>query len=144
MRTIPSQRHLFDIPDDIAYFNCAYNSPQLNEARARLNAVAAAKSQPWERTAPGFFEDAETIRQLSSDIFGGDADGWAIVPAVSYGISTAARAIEPHIKPGDHILIIAEEFPSNVLPWQRIAGETGAILITIPYPENGNLAQKII
>jgi len=27
-----SQRHLFDIPDDIAYFNCAYYSPQLNES----------------------------------------------------------------------------------------------------------------
>jgi hypothetical protein len=24
---IPSQRHLFDIPEDIAYFNCAYMSP---------------------------------------------------------------------------------------------------------------------
>jgi len=26
MPLLPSQRHLFDIPDDIAYFNCAYNS----------------------------------------------------------------------------------------------------------------------
>jgi len=31
MSNIPSKRHLFDIPDDIAYFNCAYNSPELKE-----------------------------------------------------------------------------------------------------------------
>ena len=24
---LPSQRHLFDIPDDVAFFNCAYISP---------------------------------------------------------------------------------------------------------------------
>jgi hypothetical protein len=33
MIEFPSQRHLFNIPDDIAYFNCAYNSPQMNESR---------------------------------------------------------------------------------------------------------------
>ena len=26
---IPCQRDLFDIPEDVAYFNCAYMSPQL-------------------------------------------------------------------------------------------------------------------
>jgi hypothetical protein len=26
---IPSQRQLFDIPEDVAYFNCAYMSPLL-------------------------------------------------------------------------------------------------------------------
>ena len=28
MTPLASQRHLFDVPDDVAYFNCAYNSPQ--------------------------------------------------------------------------------------------------------------------
>ena len=27
MTVIPSQRHLFDIPDDVWYLNCAYMSP---------------------------------------------------------------------------------------------------------------------
>jgi hypothetical protein len=44
-----SQRHLFDIPDDIAYFNCAYYSPQLNESRKRLLDGVKAKSHPWGR-----------------------------------------------------------------------------------------------
>ncbi len=144
MSIIPSQRRLFDIPRDIAYFNCAYYSPQLNESRDRLIAGARAKSSPWERTPPHFFEDAETIRRLWSRIYGSDADGYAVVPAASYGLSTAARAIEPHLKPGDRILVIADEFPSNVLPWRRTAQERGATMVTVPAPPDGNWADAIL
>ena len=60
-----SQRHLFDIPDDIAYFNCAYYSPLLNESRNRLLEGVKSKSHPWERTASDFFTDAETDQKIS-------------------------------------------------------------------------------
>jgi selenocysteine lyase/cysteine desulfurase len=141
---IPSQRELFDIPEQIAYFNCAFNSPQLNESKRRLMAGVTSKSHPWERTAASFFEDAETIRALASDLFGGDADGFALVPAASYGISTAARVLEPQLEKGDTILLMAEEFPSNVLPWKRVAQERGVNLITVPTPEKGNWTQALL
>lgn len=144
MPSIPSQRHLFDIPDDVAYFNCAYNSPQLNESLNRQLSGAHTKSHPWERTPASFFDDAETVRRLSADLFGGDADGYAVVPAASYGLSTAARAIEPHLRRGDRILVIAEEFPSNVLPWKRSAQEGGAILETVPSPAQEDWTQAIM
>lgn len=144
MVTIQSQRKLFDIPDEIAYFNCAYNSPQLNESRKRLLSGVSSKSHPWERTGSDFFEDAETIRKLASGIFGGDADGYAIIPAASYGLSTAARVIESRLHERDYILVVAEEFPSNVLPWKRIAQERRANLMTVQTPEDGNWTQAII
>ena len=144
MTILESQRHLFDIPDEIAYFNCAYNSPQLNESRNRLLLGVDTKSHPWTRTPGSFFEDAEAIRHLATDCFGGDVDGYAIIPAASYGVSTAARALEPHLRSGDRILVIAEEFPSNVLPWKRIVQETGAILTTVPTPEHGSWTQSIL
>jgi len=137
------QRSLFDIPEDIVYFNCAYYSPLLNESRKRLIEAASAKSRPWERTAADFFTDAETIRKLASEIFGGDKDGYAIIPSASYGLSAAARAIEPQLQPGDNILLIDEEFPSTALSWQRIAAEKGINIITVPTPENGNWTRAI-
>ena len=139
-----SQRHLFDIPDDIAYFNCAYYSPQLNESRNKLNEGVKSKSHPWERTPPDFFTDAEKIRLSASEIFGGDKDGYAIIPSVSYGTSTAARAIESQLGKRDSILILEEGFPSNVLPWMRVAKDRGVRLITVPVPGDGNWAQAII
>lgn len=144
MSVLISQRHLFDIPENIAYFNCAYNSPQLKESEHRLLLGVREKSHPWERSAASFFADAETIRRLSSEIFGGDAEGYAVIPAASYGLSTAARAIEPQLMAGDKILVMAEEFPSNVLPWQRTAKETGAVLVTVATPECGGWTQALV
>ena len=144
MPMLSSQRHMFAIPDDIAYFNCASSSPQLNESQRRLSEGVRGKSHPWERTPHIFFDDAETIRRLSAEIFGGDADGYAVIPAASYGMSTAARAVEPHLKAGDRILVIADEFPSVVLPWRRTAQETGAIMVTVPAPADGNWTRAIL
>lgn len=139
-----SERHLFDIPRDVAYFNAAYYSPLLNASRTALLESAGAKSHPWDRTTPSFFDDAETIRTLAAELFGGGADAYAILPAASYGLSTAARAIEPSLRPGDRILIVADEFPSNVLPWRRVAGETGAEIVTVPWPQDGDWSRAML
>ncbi len=138
MFTIGSQRHLFDIPSGVAYFNTAYNSPLLNASRAKLVAAAGAKSRPWERGAPDFFADAERVRELAAGLFGGDSGGYAIIPAASYGVSSAARAIEPTLTAGDRIVVVEDEFPSNVLPWRRVAQETGAVVVTVPTPHDGD------
>jgi selenocysteine lyase/cysteine desulfurase len=144
MSLLPSQRHLFDLPQKIAFFNCAFNSPQLHTSLEALLAGVRSKSRPWERTEADFFKDAETIRHLAARVFGGEADGYAVVPSATYGISTAARAVEPQLRAGDRIVVIAEEFPSNVLPWQRVVQETGAILDTVPIPADGNWTQAIL
>jgi selenocysteine lyase/cysteine desulfurase len=141
---LPTQRHLFEVPAHIAYFNCAYNTPQLNASRDALLAGVQAKSQAWLRTPASFFDDAETLRQLASGLFGGDADGWALVPAASYGLASAARAIEPTLRAGDGILLLAEDFPSNVLTWRRTAAERGAVLHTVPTPADGDWTAAVL
>jgi selenocysteine lyase/cysteine desulfurase len=144
MTCLPVQRHLFDIPDDIAYFNCAYYSPQFNESRRRLLAGVGQKSRPWERMASDFFDDADAIRTLAARIFGGSADAYAIIPSASFGLSTAARVLEPHLRKGDRILYAEEEFPSGVLPWMSAAQATGAIPVAVPAPEDGNWTEAIL
>ena len=52
-----SQRHLFDIPDHVAYLNAAYMGP-LAVAVAEAGATALRRKQrPWEITATDFFEN---------------------------------------------------------------------------------------
>jgi selenocysteine lyase/cysteine desulfurase len=130
------QRALFDIPAGMAYFNCAYTGPQLAASTERLTAAAASKSRPWERMAEDFFADAETVRGLAAGLFGGGADGWAVIPAASYGLSAAARMVEPTLEVGDSILVMEEGFPSNVLPWRRVAAQVGAQLVTVAMPKD--------
>lgn len=141
---LPSQRHLFDIPEHVAYFNCAYLAPQLNETRRTLLAYAQHKSHPWTRDFPHFFEDAEKLRQVASHALGGDADGYAIVPSASYGLCTAARIMESQLDRSHTILIMAEEFPSAVFAWRRAAAQSGATLETVAAPSDGNWTRAIL
>jgi selenocysteine lyase/cysteine desulfurase len=129
-----SQRDLFEIPEDIVYLNCAYMSPQLRPAREAGERAISRKSRPWEITPDLFFEDAEEIRALFALLVGGDADGVAIVPSVSYGISVAAANVP--VREGEKIIILEDQFPSNVYAWRELAERSGARLVTLPRPED--------
>ena len=52
---LPCQRHLFDIPDDVAYLNCAYMSPLMKPVIEAGTAGLARKAHPWELTPDKFF-----------------------------------------------------------------------------------------
>ena len=129
-----SQRDLFEIPEDIVYLNCAYMSPQLRPAREAGERAISRKSRPWEITPDLFFDDAEEIRALFARLVGGDAEGVAIVPSVSYGISVAAANVT--VRERQKIVILEGQFPSNVYAWRELAERSGARLITLPRPED--------
>ncbi|MDH5721212.1 MAG: aminotransferase class V-fold PLP-dependent enzyme [Spirochaetia bacterium] len=137
-------RNLFDIPKDVVYFNVAGNSPQLKKSTEALMRGSAEKAHPWKKTPNQFFDLAEKIRTLAAEIFGGESEGYAIVPSASYGISTAARIVEKTIKPNENIILMQEEFPSNVLPWRRVSKETGARIKTIRRPKDNNWTRAIL
>jgi hypothetical protein len=52
---IPCQRQLFDLPDDVAYLNCAYLSPMMHSVAEAGRAAIAAKMRPWGTVAEDFF-----------------------------------------------------------------------------------------
>jgi selenocysteine lyase/cysteine desulfurase len=131
---LESKRDLFEIPDDIVYLNCAYMSPQLRPAREVGEKAVSRKSRPWEITPDDFFDDAEEIRALFARLVGGDADGVAIIPSVSYGISVAAANVP--VREGEKIVILEDQFPSNVYAWGGLAERSGARLVTLPRPED--------
>jgi cysteine desulfurase/selenocysteine lyase len=44
-----------------------------------------------------------------------------------------------HLKPGDEIVLNEMEHHANIVPWQKVAGETGAVLKYIPLTDDGRL-----
>jgi selenocysteine lyase/cysteine desulfurase len=139
---IPCQRHLFDIPDDLAYLNCAYMSPLMKPALEAGTAGLARKAHPWELTADKFFTGADEFRTTAAQLIGCSADCIAIVPSASYGIATAARNVP--VKKGQSIFVLAEQFPSNYYSWQRLADETGASLKVVAWPENNDWTAAVL
>lgn len=51
----------------------------------------------------------------------------------------AQSFVRPLAKPGDEILITAMEHHSNIVPWQMVCEQTGAVLKVVPIDESGTL-----
>jgi selenocysteine lyase/cysteine desulfurase len=127
--TIPSQRHLFDLPRDVAYLNCAYMSPLLHAAVEAGDRGLRRKARPWELTPAQFFDEAERARALFAGLMGAEAEGVALVPSASYGLAVAARNLP--VRAGSRILTLKDQFPSNVYVWREKAKVAGAEVVAI-------------
>ena len=46
--------------------------------------------------------------------------------------------LRPTLKPGDEILVSRMEHHANIVPWQLVAAETGAIVVPAPVPVGAN------
>jgi selenocysteine lyase/cysteine desulfurase len=139
---LPCQRHLFDIPDDVAYLNCAYMSPLMKPALEAGTAGLGRKARPWLITPDQFFSGAEEFRGVAAQLADCSADCIAIVPSASYGVSTAARNVP--ISKGQSVLVLEEQFPSNYYPWQRLLEETGASLKVVAWPEDNDWTAAVM
>ena len=139
---IPSQRHLFDIPEDIAYLNCAYLGPLSHAVVAAGREASGKKSRPWEIGSEDFFTETEVARALFAGLINAGDDDVAIVPAASYGVSVAARNLP--LAKEQTVVVLAEQFPSNVYAWRESTNGAGARMIAVPRPEHGDLTRAVL
>jgi selenocysteine lyase/cysteine desulfurase len=126
---LDNQRHLFEIPDDVSYFNLASLAPQLRAVRAAGEAALAARAAPWHVSSDDWFTEVEHLRALFADVISGDADGVALIPATSYGMAIAAH--DATARPGERIALIADDYPSTVYTWRAFASRHGAEIVTV-------------
>jgi selenocysteine lyase/cysteine desulfurase len=129
MTEIENQRHRFDMPRDVHYLNCAYMSPLSDTVRAAIGAGAAKKAQPWTYKPADFFGLAEAFRDSAAAMMGTQADNIAIIPSVSYALAIAAKNLP--LAAGQSVIVLADQFPSNLYIWRERARETGAHIVTV-------------
>jgi len=139
---IPCQRDMFDLPENITYLNCAYTSPLLKAAQEAGRSAIQAKANPWTITSGHFFSSAETARELFARLVGCHSDNVALVPAVSYGIALAARNLP--VAPNQAIVILQDQFPSNVYAWMRLAHENKAVVKTVRRPPDSDWTPAVL
>jgi selenocysteine lyase/cysteine desulfurase len=139
---IPSQKHLFNIPDDIVYLNCAYMSPQMRSVSEAGYAGAARKERPWQISTDDFFTQSETTRSLFATLIDARVDDIAIIPAASYGVAVAATNID--LQADNEIVVLEEQFPSNVYPWREAAKDNGAIVNPVARPADDDWTRALL
>jgi selenocysteine lyase/cysteine desulfurase len=139
---LPSQRHLFEIPDNVTFLNCASLSPQLLSVTAAGLEAVKAKATPWKITPPDWFSGAEKLRELAALLVGTNADSIALVPSVSYGIAIAATNVK--VEHGQNIIFLYEEYPSNYYAWRELEKHKGAQIRVVKKVDGGNWTTAIL
>lgn len=139
---IPNQRALFSLPQDVAYLNCAYTAPLMKPAEAAGRQALAQKAAPWGLTADHFFESLRENRRLLARIVSCEPQDVAVIPAVSYGVALAARNLP--LTANQTIVVLQDQFPSNIYAWRRRAQETGAHITSVKQPADGDWTPAIL
>jgi selenocysteine lyase/cysteine desulfurase len=124
MTPLPCQRHLFDIPEDLAYFDCATMSPLLLGVHAASCDGQRRELHPWNIRRDDWFADAEAVRDAASRLLSSSPDDIAVIPGATYGIAIAAANVP--VAKGQEILILAGQHTANAYSWHRVARDTGA------------------
>lgn len=83
----------------------------------------------------------ENARQITADFLGATSkDNIVFVRGTTEGINLVANAyVKPLLSPGDEIILTILEHHANIVPWQLVAQETGAVLKVVPCDESGQL-----
>lgn len=115
------QRHLFDIPRDVCFFNAAAWSPLPISAVEAGQVAAARKSRPWEMTDGFDQEQFERARKGAAGLINASPDDVALISSVGYGVSTAAKIFEPPA--GGRVLVLGSDHSSPVLEWMSRSRE---------------------
>ncbi len=129
------QKEAFDLDEDVVYLNGAYMSPNLKSVTAAGIEAIMQKSKPYNIFPDDFFTQAEELRELFANLIHcEDAGRIALIPSVSYGMANASKNIS--FSPGDEILMIEEQFPSNYYCWKTCADKNDARLVIMKAPNS--------
>ncbi len=132
---LESLKDLFDFPDEVAYLNTASFSPAFKSVeQAGIDAIKRKRRSDFY-TSSDLFDPVIELRKLFAKVIDvKDFNRVVTIPSVSYGLANVANNIT--LQKGDEILLIEEQFPSNVYIWKELADKFEAKVITVKQPEH--------
>ena len=108
-------------------------APVSDSVAAAAHQAVARLRVPSTLQPTDFFEQSNRVRRLFAGLIGAsEPDRTAIVPSVSYAMATLAR--NTPVRSGESIVILQQQFPSNVYSWKRECETVGAELRAVPAP----------
>jgi cysteine desulfurase/selenocysteine lyase len=83
----------------------------------------------------------EAARETTAKFLGAPSkDNIVFVRGTTEGINLAAQSyVKPLLSPGDEIILTILEHHANIVPWQMIAQETGALIKVAPVDDTGQI-----
>lgn len=136
------QKDQFQLPEGHTYLNCAYMSPLLKKVEQAGIQGLQLKRAPYIIQTPDFFETGNLVREAFAKLINAKhPERICTIPSVSYGMAIIANNL--HLRRGDQIVVVGEQFPSNYYAWERKANENGAQIHIVTAPEDTENRGKI-
>ncbi len=133
MTPLSNQKHLFSINEKDTYLNGAYMSPLLKSVERIGIQNLSLKNSPSSITSEHFYDNRVKLKKQFANLINvADHNDIALIPSVSYGLASVAN--NTNLRVGDEILVVDEQFPSNIYPWMELAAKSGATIKTISPP----------
>jgi len=109
----------FDLPTDRVWLNASHQGPLPNRAAEAVLQMVEWKQQPHHLSSPQpFTEVPERLRSLLAGLLSVPESEIALANSSSYGLHLVANGLE--LGDGDEVVVAANDFPSDVLPWLRL------------------------
>ncbi|MDX1433833.1 MAG: aminotransferase, partial [Gammaproteobacteria bacterium] len=129
------QKHLFSLPEGLHYLNCASRAPLLQAAEAAGIHGLRRQIAPVAVAPEVYFAEPEALRASIAALVNASPDQIAITPSVSYGVAIAVH--NTRLASDQNVVVVEEEFPSDVYGWIERCRGAGAELRTVARPESG-------
>jgi selenocysteine lyase/cysteine desulfurase len=139
---LSSQRALFDIPSNICYLNAASYSPLPLRTQEAGRAAVGRKGKPWTLPATFAHEQYERTRTAAARLINADPSDVALIPAISYGVATAAKLLT--IPRGTRVIVLEDDHSSPVLEWHGRAEAQSFTVETIKRPDDGDWTSAVL
>ncbi len=139
---LPSQRAHFDMPREVCYLNAAAWSPLPRQSQEAGRIGVARKGQPWTIDADLPAQQFARARKAAAALIGADPDDIALISSVSYGVATAAKAL--NISPGSRVLLLEDDHSSPVLEWMTRAADAGFTVEIVRRPDDADWTEALL
>ncbi|MEB2786907.1 aminotransferase class V-fold PLP-dependent enzyme [Algoriphagus persicinus] len=131
-----SQKHLFSLDPALHYLNCGYKGPLLKSAEQAAIGALIRERNPTSITPEDFFTLPKEVKARFAELVNCDPLQVALIPSSSYGFATALGNIS--CDPGQHAIVLEDEFPSGYFSLKTWCDKNQAILKAIG-PDKGAL-----
>jgi len=102
-----------------AYFDHAAVAPVSGPAAAAMQTWVEQSVAEGDTMWPEWGRQLKAMRQSAANLIGASTDEIALVPNTTAGINLVAEGLD--WRPGDNLVTLADEYPSNLYPWMHLA-----------------------
>jgi selenocysteine lyase/cysteine desulfurase len=112
-------RLMMPITSKWAYFDHAAVAPLSLAAQRAIAQWLSEATAEGDTVWQGWARRMESLRETAAAMIGAQPAEIALVPNTTSGISLVAEGLP--WQPGDNVVTLANEFPSNIYPWMNLA-----------------------